>query len=82
MVNCRAVNVALLDTYQLKSLDAVFEDSLEKDSLKLVKVGNRLKFELLVTEGDENPDNMPLRDLYDKVIVCFGFQFDSSIFNR
>ena len=74
--------MALLDTYQLKSLDAVFEDTADKDVLKLVKVGNRLKFEVLADKEVDDFDNMPLRDLYDKVIVCFGFQFDSSIFNR
>ncbi|KAK2187134.1 hypothetical protein NP493_177g02007 [Ridgeia piscesae] len=77
----RAVNVALLDTYQLKSLDAVLEDTADKKAMKLVKVGDRFKFEVLLNENFEDYDNFPLRELYDKVIVCFGFQFDNSIFN-
>ena len=74
--------MALLDTYQLKSLDAVLEDTADKKAMKLVKVGDRFKFEVLLNENFEDYDNFPLRELYDKVIVCFGFQFDNSIFNR
>ena len=77
--------MALLDTYQLKSLDAVAEATIDKAEIKLVKVGDRLKIETLETSrypALEKYDNNGLRYIYDKCIVCFGFQFDDSIFNR
>ena len=77
--------MALLDTYQLKSLDAVLEASVHKEVMTLLKVGDRLKIVVNLTGSKvslEKFDNFPMRELYDKVIVCFGFQFDHSIFNR
>jgi len=73
----------LLDTYQLKSLDAVVEAT--TDDMQLVKTGDRLKLELVDQQAgvSENIyDNFAMRDLYDKVILCLGFQFDNGIFNR
>ena len=80
---CRAVNNALLDTYQLKSLDAVVEAT--TDDMRLVKKGDRIKMELVDQEAGETEniyDNFAMRELYDKVILCLGFQFDNGIFNR
>ena len=77
--------MALLDTYQLKSLDAVAEAEVDKIQMKVVKVGNRLKLKVLETSrfpSLQKYDNNVLRHLYDKIIVCFGFQFENSIFSR
>ena len=81
---CRAVNNALLDTYQLKSLDALVEAT--TDDMRIVKQGNKLKLELVdVAEGITDSlvfDNFAMREPYDKVVQCLGFQFDDEIFNR
>ncbi|KAK2189228.1 hypothetical protein NP493_113g04057 [Ridgeia piscesae] len=80
----RAVNVALLDTYQLKSLDAVLEATVHEEAMRLVKVKDRLKVVVNMNGSEislQNYDHFPMRELYDKVIVCFGFQFDNSIFS-
>lgn len=68
----RAVNNNLLDTYQLKSQNALLDGSIERierrDDSYLVKFrfarANEVKKDLT----------------YDRVIVCTGFRFDSSIF--
>ncbi|KAI0232319.1 FAD-dependent oxidoreductase domain-containing protein 2 [Lamellibrachia satsuma] len=79
----RAVNNALLDTYQLKSLDALGEAT--TDDMRIVRQGKRFKLELAdIAEGTEDSqmfDNFAMRELYDKVILCLGFQFDNAIFN-
>ncbi|XP_005097745.1 FAD-dependent oxidoreductase domain-containing protein 2 [Aplysia californica] len=77
----RAVNNDLLDTYQLKSLDAIMETDLEK--LALFKRGDKIH----ITHADNDflprrVDNTALRDPYDIVIRALGFKFDSSIFNK
>ena len=80
----RAVNNALLDTYQLKSLDGVLEASI--NDMKLVK---REDGKLLIDIGQDNDttegvafDNFAMREPYDRVIRCLGFKFDDSIFNK
>lgn len=78
----RAVNNALLDTYQLKSLDGLLEASI--DEVRFVKEGD--KFVLRFREEDMDPgltiDNFALREPYDKIIRCLGFKFDFSVFNN
>ncbi|KAL5017960.1 hypothetical protein ScPMuIL_003682 [Solemya velum] len=77
----RAVNNALLDTYQLKSLDGVLESTLEE--IKIVKKND--KYHLVFsdeTESDYLLDNFALREPYDRVIRCLGFYFDNSIFRN
>ena len=77
--------MALLDTYQLKSLDAVLEATVHEEAMRLVKVKDRLKVVVNMNGSEislQNYDHFPMRELYDKVIVCFGFQFDNSIFSR
>ena len=81
----RAVNTALLDTYQLKSLDAILEASIEE--MKIVKVGDRLKVQVSPgPTGEDNYvhtfDNFALREPFDVVIQCLGFLFDDSIFAK
>lgn len=82
IVKYRVVNNGLLDIYQLKSLDGVLEVGLEE--VKIVKQNGKLYFQFKEDEEDSVffLDNFVFRDLYDKVIRCFGFIFDKSIFNK
>ena len=84
----RAVNNALLDTYQLKSLDGALESPVEELSIRKVK--GRYHVSLLSFGGSVNLthydealiDNFPMRQPYDAVIACLGFTHDSSIFKK
>ncbi|XP_064633746.1 FAD-dependent oxidoreductase domain-containing protein 2-like [Lineus longissimus] len=77
----RAVNNALLDTYQLKSLDGVLETPIEQ--MKIIKKGDKLyAFPLEVETNSDNYDNYAMREAYDVVIRCLGFHFDHSIFHN
>lgn len=77
----RAVNNGLLDTYQLKSLDALAESRLEE--MKLEAKGDKIH---LVTDSEwgeseaDTFDNYAFREPYDVVIRALGFTFDESIF--
>ncbi|MEV4761961.1 NAD(P)-binding domain-containing protein [Micromonospora chokoriensis] len=69
----RAVNNNFLDTYQLKSQNAVLDGTVEQISQR-EGGGFRVLFRYARTV--EN-----LRELeYDRVILCTGFRFDASIF--
>ncbi|MGA4726157.1 NAD(P)-binding domain-containing protein [Micromonospora taraxaci] len=69
----RAVNNNFLDTYQLKSQNAVLDGTVEQISRR-EGGGFRVLFRYARTV--EN-----LRELeYDRVILCTGFRFDASIF--
>ena len=75
----------MLDTYQLKSLDALVDAS--TDDMSIVKQGNKFKLELVdvaedITDSLVVDDNFATRKPYDKVVQCLGFQFDYDIFNR
>lgn len=77
----RAVNNALLDTYQLKSLDGLLEASINE--VQLIKMGDKFMVAPLIEMEDDDPltsDNFAIREPYDVVIRCLGFTFDSSIF--
>lgn len=77
----RAVNNALLDTYQLKSLDGLLETSL--NDVALVKKGDKIHFTVATDDFDTARfDNFALREPYDIVIRALGFQFDDSVFNN
>ncbi|XP_019642663.1 PREDICTED: FAD-dependent oxidoreductase domain-containing protein 2-like [Branchiostoma belcheri] len=92
----RAINNGLLDTYQLKSLDAVLEANVEK--LKILNVSGKLYLDVYdddedipeeeETERDPNMppkmpvDNFAVRDPYDVIIRALGFKFDNSIFDE
>jgi thioredoxin reductase len=69
----RAVNNNLLDTYQLKSQNALLDGTVERidrrDGGYLVTV----RF----SRANEVTKDIP----YDRVIVCTGFRFDASIFD-
>ncbi|WDE09314.1 NAD(P)-binding domain-containing protein [Thalassomonas viridans] len=68
----RAVNNNFLDTYQLKSQNAI----LDADISSIKKQGEQL----LVTFKYHHAENEVESILYDKVITCTGFKFDASIF--
>ncbi|PVD38203.1 hypothetical protein C0Q70_00814 [Pomacea canaliculata] len=79
----RGVNNALLDTYQLKSLDGLLETSVERFELK--KRDGKIFFTFSYQDRSEFQkllDNFPLREQYDKVIRCLGFTFDFSLFQN
>jgi hypothetical protein len=76
----RGVNNALLDTYQLKSLDAVLEAKI--DDVEIVNNGSKLYLKPSRRYHDiESNDNFALREPYDRVIRCLGFRFNDSLFN-
>ncbi|SDJ16858.1 Pyridine nucleotide-disulphide oxidoreductase [Lentzea albidocapillata subsp. violacea] len=69
----RAVNNNFLDTYQLKSENAVIDGTVERIEQR-PEGGFRIQFRYARTV--EN-----VRELeYDRIIACTGFQFDASIF--
>ena len=82
----RAINNNVLDTYQLKSLDALLEASLdmaqiEHDGVKFrIKSASHPMQENLSFTSDY--DNFAMREPYDRVIRCLGFRFNESLFNR
>ena len=69
----RAVNNNLLDTYQLKSQNAVLDASIQK-----IEKRNG-EFVVAVSYTHANGEQEELH--YDRVIVCTGFRFDDSIFD-
>jgi hypothetical protein len=70
----RAVNNNLLDTYQLKSQNALLDGNVES-----IERGEDGKYQVIVSfvRANEIKKQLP----YDRVIVCTGFRFDSSIFS-
>jgi len=70
----RAVNNNLLDTYQLKSQNALLDGNIERierhDSSYLVTIS--------FSRANEVKKEIP----YDRVIVCTGFRFDASMFDH
>ncbi|KAK3090905.1 hypothetical protein FSP39_015622 [Pinctada imbricata] len=78
----RAVNNGLLDTYQLKSQDAILEAGLEE--IHIVKRNNKLYVEFDTDDDVDDTllDNFALRQPYDKIIRCLGFKFDQTIFKN
>ena len=73
----RAVNNALLDTYQLKSQDGIDEKDVR--DIALVKTADgKLTVNVL---NRNNRDNYAYRQPYDHVIRCLGWMFDKSIFS-
>jgi thioredoxin reductase len=70
----RAVNNNFLDTYQLKSQNAVLDGTVERISRR-DDGGYRIDFRYARTVE-------ALRQIdYDRVILCTGFRFDASIFD-
>ncbi|MFD5827033.1 NAD(P)-binding domain-containing protein [Lentzea sp. NPDC060358] len=70
----RAVNNNFLDTYQLKSENAVIDGTVERIEPR-PEGGFRIQFRYARTVEK-------LRELeYDRIIACTGFRFDASIFD-
>ncbi|MFG1606572.1 NAD(P)-binding domain-containing protein [Actinoplanes sp. NPDC049265] len=71
----RAVNNNFLDTYQLKSQNAVLDGTIEQISRR-PEGGFRIRFRYARTvEATREIE-------YDRIIVCTGFRFDASIFDE
>ena len=69
--NLRAVNNNFLDTYQLKSQNAVVDGAVTK----IVKEGDGLTVHVAMTAAEGHEIVLH----YDHVIACTGFRFDDSI---
>ncbi|XP_022795419.1 FAD-dependent oxidoreductase domain-containing protein 2-like [Stylophora pistillata] len=89
----RAVNNGILDTYQLKSLDALLEAPIEE--MAVIKRDGKLFVDAFdgsgenivtadqpISESGRAPDNFAVREPYDRIIRCLGFKFDFSIFDN
>jgi hypothetical protein len=70
----RAVNNNFLDTYQLKSQNAVLDATVEKLERRDGKIA------VSVSYSHANGEREDL--LYDRVLVCTGWKFDASIFDE
>jgi thioredoxin reductase len=68
----RAVNNNFLDTYQLKSQNALLDGNVER----IERDGDSYMVTVSFKRANEVKRNLR----YDRVIVCTGFRFDSSIF--
>jgi thioredoxin reductase len=71
----RAVNNSFLDTYQLKSQNAVLDASVER-----IRKQDDGTYVVSVSYSHANGETEDLT--YDHVIACTGFQFDPSIFDE
>jgi hypothetical protein len=72
--NLRAVNNNFLDTYQLKSQNAILDATIDKIEQHDGKY--HVYFSYAHAEGDTE------LQVYDSVTTCTGFQFDDSIFDE
>jgi hypothetical protein len=70
----RAVNNNLLDTYQLKSQNALIDGTIERIE--------RHDGSYVVTTRFVRSNEATKELRYDRVIVCTGFRFDASIFDK
>lgn len=71
--NLRAVNNNVLDTYQLKSQNAILDASIERIDY------HDGHYTVVVNYAHAAGEQEALQ--YDRVIVCTGFRFDASIFD-
>ena len=71
----RAVNNNLLDTYQLKSQNAVVDATIQK-------IARREDGQYAVTFNYTHAHGEVEEILYDRVIACTGFRFDDSLFDE
>ncbi|MCK2216769.1 NAD(P)-binding domain-containing protein [Actinomadura sp. ATCC 31491] len=69
----RAVNNGLLDTYQLKSQNALLDGHVRR-------IARRPDGTYLVTVAFTRVDEVTKDIPYDRVILCTGFRFDASVF--
>ncbi|MEJ2419472.1 MAG: NAD(P)-binding domain-containing protein, partial [Exilibacterium sp.] len=68
----RAINNNILDTYQLKSQNAV----LDAEVIAIEKQGDKLRVTFRYGHAEGEVEKIE----YDRVLCCAGFKFDSSIF--
>lgn len=69
----RAVNNNFLDTYQLKSQNAILDASIRQ----IARQGDKFVVSVAYTHADGETEDL----VYDRVLLCTGFQFDTSIFD-
>jgi thioredoxin reductase len=70
----RAVNNNFLDTYELKSGNAILDGSVRS----IEREGDHLKVRFAFSRADELVKELH----YDRVLLCTGFAFDASIFDE
>jgi thioredoxin reductase len=70
----RAVNNNFLDTYQLKSQNAVLDATIERIE--------RQNGQYVVSVSYSHANGEQEKIIYDRVIACTGFRFDASIFDE
>jgi len=79
----RGVNNAILDTYQLKSLDGMLEAPIEE--LRVQRSGARYVVSVRngtgMYESSKSHDNFALREPYDRIVRCLGFRFNDTLFS-
>lgn len=68
----RAINNNFLDTYQLKSQNAVLDATIEK----IERDGDRFRVQVSYTHAHGEREEL----IYDRLLACTGFRFDDSIF--
>lgn len=72
----RAVNNNFLDTYQLKSLNALLDGRVLGIEKGDGEDGGRYRVRFAFSRADETVKEL----VYDRVITCTGFRFDASLF--
>jgi len=70
----RAVNNNFLDTYQLKTQNAIIDAEIEKIERRDGKLAVTFRYSHANGEKEEL--------LYDRVLACTGFRFDASVFDE
>lgn len=71
--NLRAINNNFLDTYQLKSQNAILDAAIEKIEIR----DGKYIVSVVYTHAQGEAEDI----MYDRVICCTGFRFDHSIFD-
>jgi thioredoxin reductase len=69
----RAINNNLLDTYQLKSQNAILDATIEQIQHR----DDKFVVSFNYTHANDEREDL----IYDRVILCTGFRFDDSIFD-
>ncbi len=77
----RAINNQLLDTYQLKSLDALVEIDLMQHELFRRSIDGRIQLKRKESDRILSTQERQETIIYDRVIRCLGFKFDNSIWH-
>ena len=78
----RTLNNEILDTYQLKSLDALLELDLLQYELHRRNDDGRFQLIRKLPRQTTTNEEREQTTSYDQVIRCLGFKFDTSIWHR